>query len=219
MGRNGKAIDWNVEWIYENFPKYRLITELHKAYCQECFEVGLGAFKSWFRRNKIHSNFSWTEEQLEWLKNNYPYNPVRDTTEEFNRLFGTNKNVQSIRAKACVLGLHLTEEARSKSYITPNHAEIGDIHKDPSGYMYIKSESGKWMLYHRYIYEKHFGEIPEGYIVIFLDSNIENFNPENLAIVSLKTNALMNGFKFRTECAEITRAGLLCCELYELISD
>ena len=219
MGRNGKAIDWNVEWIYENFPKYRLITELHKAYCQECSEVGLGAFKSWFRRNKIHSNFSWTEEQLEWLKNNYPYNPVRDTTEEFNRLFGTNKNVQSIRAKACVLGLHLTEEARSKSYITPNHAEIGDIHKDPSGYMYIKSESGKWILYHRYIYEKYFGEIPEGYIVIFLDSNIENFNPENLAIVSLKTNALMNGFKFRTECADITRAGLLCCELYELISD
>ena len=192
---------------------------MHKAYCQECFEVGLGAFKSWFRRNKIHSNFSWTEEQLEWLKNNYPYNPVRDTTEEFNRLFGTNKNVQSIRSKACVLGLHLTEEARSKSYITPNHAEIGDTHKDPSGYMYIKSESGKWMLYHRYIYEKHFGEIPEGYIVIFLDSDIENFNPENLAIVSLKTNALMNGFKFRTECAEITRAGLLCCELYELISD
>ena len=46
------------------------------------------------------------------------------------------------------------------------------------------SEPNKWKSYSHYIWEKHFGEIPEGYIIHHKDKNALNDNIENLALMS-----------------------------------
>ena len=53
---------------------------------------------------------------------------------------------------------------------------------------------------HRRIWEKNHGSIPKGHIVIFADSNRENYEIENLLLVSYREMAVMrqNGLLFDT---------------------
>jgi hypothetical protein len=82
---------------------------------------------------------------------------------------------------------------------------------------YIKTETEKWEPYSHVIWKKHHGEIPEGHIIVHLDSNIDNFNIENLACVSKNENLQLNRKKLRFEDAELTKTGLNIVKLENLI--
>jgi hypothetical protein len=83
-----------------------------------------------------------------------------------------------------------------KGLLPHNTKEDGLIVRrvDNSGrpYMYIREKVGKWELYHRHLWRKHFGEIPKGLIVAFKDGNSENCVIDNLELVDRKTNMLRN---------------------------
>jgi hypothetical protein len=66
--------------------------------------------------------------------------------------------------------------------------------KDNTGrnYKYIRIEKGFWELYHRIIWEKANGKIPENHIVIFKDDNPQNTEIENLELISMTENMLRN---------------------------
>lgn len=82
------------------------------------------------------------------------------------------------------------------------------------GYVFIKIAEGKPMvLKHRYIWEQHHGQIPEGYTVSFRDGNPQNCNIENLYLLSREDNARRRiasetpeARKARIEKTKITRA-------------
>ena len=58
--------------------------------------------------------------------------------------------------------------------IPHNHKKVGS-ERITKGYIEIKTqEPNKWQLKHRYIYEKKYGKIPDGYNLIFLDGNRQN---------------------------------------------
>jgi hypothetical protein len=77
-----------------------------------------------------------------------------------------------------------------------NTKPIGTIvtRKDKSDYVYkyIKIADSNWQLYQRYVFEKHFGQIPKSHIVIFRDSNQLNCDIENLQLISKADNAIKN---------------------------
>lgn len=101
-------------------------------------------------------------------------------------------------------GKRMTDEVKQKvkgtwfpkGHEPHNTKEDGVIVRrvDNSGrpYMYIREKVGKWELYHRHLWRKHFGEIPNGMIVAFKDGNSENCVVENLELVDRKTNMLRN---------------------------
>lgn len=60
----------------------------------------------------------------------------------------------------------------------------------------VKCENG-WVLKHRLIWEKAYGEIPANHYVIFRDGNRNNFNLENLELLA------NNEFQFRRNLKEI----------------
>lgn len=68
------------------------------------------------------------------------------------------------------------------------------IRKDKSGksYVYIRIQEGKFELYHRFIWQKVNGIIPEGYNVIFKDGNQANIFIDNLELVSNSDLMLRN---------------------------
>jgi hypothetical protein len=125
------------------------------------------------------------------------------TDQEFADIFGVSvKAFQQKRRKLGYIGRensgkfqkgHKNEhpmpprEANSGSFKKGNKPhntrEIGYQCKHSDGYTYVKTENGMELL-QRVVYKLHYGNIPEGYIVIFKDNNHDDFAPDNLEAIS-----------------------------------
>lgn len=98
----------------------------------------------------------------------------------------------------------------------PNYLTIGSERKR-GGYTQVKAINidGQevWMPKHRYLYEKHYGPIPKGSVVVFGDGDSTNFDLDNLILVTKGQLAFMNRYGLRSDNADITRSGAICAEL------
>lgn len=73
-----------------------------------------------------------------------------------------------------------------------NIKKIGATRKDIDGYTYVKIADGDWRLKQRLVYENVNGSIPDDSIIIFIDKNKENFDINNLQMISQADNMLRN---------------------------
>lgn len=80
-----------------------------------------------------------------------------------------------------------------------NFKEDGSERLDKDGYIVIKQ--GKWQLKHIVEYKRHYGELPKGYCVRFIDGNKRNFSKENLVAIPRGANMLLNSR--RTNLSEL----------------
>ncbi len=67
---------------------------------------------------------------------------------------------------------------------------IRDKNRKP--YKYIRVSSGKWVLYHRWLWEQHNGPIPQGFMVGFKNGNTLDVRIENLMLISRAENVQRN---------------------------
>ncbi|WP_289147291.1 HNH endonuclease signature motif containing protein [uncultured Megamonas sp.] len=96
-----------------------------------------------------------------------------------------------------------------KGTIPPNQVPIGTESITKGGYIKVKvGEPNKWKLKQRYIYEQHYGEIPNNYNIIFADGNIMNFDIDNLIAVSKAEMLILNTNNLRFEDKELTKVGV-----------
>ena len=96
-----------------------------------------------------------------------------------------------------------------KGTIPPNQVPIGTESITKGGYIKVKvGEPNKWKLKQRYIYEQHYGEIPNNYNVIFADGNKMNFDIDNLIAVSKSEMLILNNNNLRFEDKELTKVGV-----------
>lgn len=106
-----------------------------------------------------------------------------------------------------------------KGNIPANHREIGEERITKDGYVEIKVRdrcgNDNWEYKHRWIYEQHYGKIPKGHNIIFLDGNKQNFNIDNLKAVSKSEDLIMNHNKFFTEDRDITYSGTLIAKIID----
>ena len=104
-----------------------------------------------------------------------------------------------------------------KGNIPPNRSEIGQERTTQDGYTEVKIQDGalnkNWVLKHRYIYEQHYGKIPDGYNVMFADKNRQNFDIDNLILVSKHEDLIMNNKKLIYEDKELTKSGHLVAKV------
>lgn len=106
-----------------------------------------------------------------------------------------------------------------KGNIPQNHRDIGEERISKDGYIYIKVRDGclndNWELKHRYIYKQHYGEIPNGYNVMFADKNKRNFDIDNLILVSKSEDLIMNNNKLLFSNKELTKMGHLIAKVID----
>ena len=96
-----------------------------------------------------------------------------------------------------------------KGTIPPNQVPIGTESITKGGYIKVKvGEPNKWKLKQRYIYEQHYGEIPDGHSIIFADGNKMNFDIDNLIAVSKSEMLILNNNNLRFEDKELTKVGV-----------
>lgn len=120
---------------------------------------------------------------------------------------------------------YLTKEQQEKARATTfkkgnipgNRRELFEERIDKDGYIAIKVQDGNlnknWQQKHRYIYECHYGKIPKGHKVIFLDGNNRNFDIDNLKLVSNAEELIMNRRKLRYNDKELTESGYLIAKI------
>ena len=172
-----------------------------------------------FKREKPKRH-KWTDEQAKYLKEIAPGRPRKEITRLFNERFNLNLSFEKVRDYMNNNGIKNNLDTKFKKGITSKDQKIKDLNKPIgveitwcNGYKRIKLGKNKWVYKHRYIWEQHFGEIPAGHSIIFLDKNKENFDINNLAMVNRKELLFINDNNFLKENSELSQAGVTLAKL------
>lgn len=146
----------------------------------------------------------WTEEQVEYLKDNYDKIGDKELAEIFNERFPKKKTwtIKHIEKKRKYLQLKRTtiqlQEIKRRNvgkgrwknmptWETRGAAIEGEIrtwYSSKNIPFKIIKQGGKFVHYIPYLWEKHNGKIPEGFIVTTIDGNNLNTVPKNLRLIT-----------------------------------
>ena len=162
----------------------------------------------------------WTEEQVKYLKEIAPGRSRKEITKLFNKRFSLDLPFEKVRDYMNNNGIRNNLDTKFKKGVTSKTQKIKDLNKPVgtettwvNGYKRIKVSENKWVYKHHYVWEQYYGQIPKGYSVIFLDKNKENFNINNLAIVSRKELLFVNNKGFLKEDTDLSKVGVTLAKL------
>lgn len=206
---------YNDEWIAENWRRFRNWNRMCDEYNQaHDTAFSYNTFKSHCNR-ELGLNYHYSEEQKSWLKENFPRLGRVKCTKAFNEVFKENRTVNAIKIVCIGMGLHVTEERRSEVPIENSNRfyDVGTIVAKQHGEPYVKTENG-WVRLKDLVY----GEKPQGRIIAHLDRDVGNCSKDNLIAITRSTSVRMAKNRFWSEDPVITKTGIMCCELEELLS-
>lgn len=210
------SITYDDKWIADNWQKYRNWLRLCNAYNEvHGTDIKYNTFKSHCNR-ECSLNYHYTDEQKQWLINNYPHLGRVKCAKEFNRIFSDSRTPQAIKVECKKLGLYVTDSRKKERAIenTGRYHENGTVVSGSNGESYIKTENG-WKRVKDLVY----GDKPDGYILVHLDNDVTNNSVNNIRAISRSVNARMTANKFWSEDPDITKSGILCCELEEFLKE
>lgn len=161
-----------------------------------------------------------TDEQLEYLKENYKGRTTQELVDLMNKQFGTNFTVKQLQTFKKHNGFVSGVDTRFKKGILNEYnkdklKDVGDTFiSKKDGYHYVKLDNGKWVRKHRYIYEQtHDIKLPSNVSVVFLDGDKNNLDIDNLKAVNMRTKLVAKNKHLFTSDKETTETGLLVSEL------
>ena len=166
-------------------------------------------------------NKKYTDEQIEFLRNNVKGTPYKKLTEMFNKEFKTDISVERIVGISKHYKLRNGINPRfkkgcsnstggfKKNNIPHNTRVLYSERTNKNGYVEIKvGQPNVWKSKQVYVWEKvNNREIPENHVVIFLDGNNQNFNIDNLKLIHKKELISLNRKRMLTKDRKINE----CC--------
>lgn len=169
---------------------------------------------------KSKTKHIWTNEQIEYLKSISKGRMLKDITIMICNEFNINLSERQVRGamsrNKCGNGINLRFE---KGNIPYNHKPLYSECIWKNGYIAIKVSDNKWITKHRYIYEQHYGKVPNGYVVVFADKNKRNFNIDNLILAKKSELLLAIKYELIYEEAELTKTGFNVAKLLDKIKE
>lgn len=216
------------EWLRENYPKLgeretarqfnELFNHSQKArslgtYCSRCLKVYVNeeVTSTLSSRNHNHTCLNvngrrfYEQNEIDWLKENYPKLGARETCRQFNELFDRNKTYKSL---SCYCKQHLGLSISKEKWLELKSVPIGYKYKDKRGDWHIKTEKGWELVTHTV------KEVPKGHIAFFLDGNHDNVEPENIAVIRNGIHTIAQNYDLISENPTITSVALTWAELY-----
>ena len=187
--------------------------------------------------------YKYSCEQINFINNNYKGISTLELTEMFNKEFRTNLTKDQIRwykknhklssgfdgkfkkgnvpyNKGTKGVVKPNSGCFKKGNIPPNHRPIGSERINVDGYIEVKvAEPNKWRYKQRVIWEKYYGPIPRGYVVMFGDGDKRNFNIDNLILITNRQLQVMNNKKLIQNDVDLTKTGIAIADILIKISD
>ena len=151
---------------------------------------------------------TWTNEQIEYLKKIAEGTPRKEIVKKINDKFNLNLTILQVRDCMNKRGIRNNIDKRfsAKNVNRCQHEKpIGTISRWECGYARIKTGKNEWEFIQRYVWKEHYGEIPPGYSVIFLDGNTDNYNIENLALVNKNELMKYNSMRLNSDNQELNK--------------
>ena len=185
----------------------------------------------------------WTEEEKEYLKEIVKGHTYNELKELMSKKFKFDYTINQIKGALNRYSLNTGLTGRfPKGHIPANKgkkgltgANKGSFYKgQPSinlrpvgservtrdGYVEVKvKDPDVWRLKHSVIWEKENGPVPKGHAIMFADGNKQNFDINNLLLVSRAQLLFMVTKKLRKNDIELTKAGLNVAKIYEKLSE
>lgn len=97
---------------------------------------------------------------------------------------------------------------------------IGTEYIRKDGMVLIKISSNKWMFKQRFIYEQYYNvHLKSDDYIIFLDQNRNNFDINNLKLISRKESAYLSNQKIFSKNKEATELGIKIAKLHYKIKE
>lgn len=223
--------DTEKEWLKENYPKlgmhettrqfnelfnHDIKTRTMSAYCSRHLGVTVNSEITSellsknhnATRNNVTARRFYEKEEIEWLRENYSRLGIKETTRQYNELFNHNKTCLTIKAYcARELGLRVDKETTTNIKSHP----VGHIRRNCRGVWFIKTEDGWEILSHT------LKEVPKGHIAFHLDGNLDNNDPDNIAVIKNGIQTIARNNKLVSENPTITSVGLTWSELYSTL--
>lgn len=215
------------DWIIERKADYRYWSEMYRDYMEEHPNEShtLGAFLQ--RTRKLGLNRRYTQEQDDWLRENYPALGASESYVRFGETFGVKKGFEGFKSHITELGLKVSAKRQYEADQDNGNREnvpLGTVgirnHKQRNGKVvqlnWIKIGKGTagWIPLAQYI-----AKPDKGQRVVHLDGNSLNDDPKNLVAVDNVTTAMMTGNRFWSDDPNITSAGLTWCELRKTLEE
>lgn len=76
-----------------------------------------------------------------------------------------------------------------------------------------------WRPKHHLIWEAANGPIPKGYVILFGDGDIRNFELDNLILITRSQLAMLNKHNLIQDDADLTRTGIIIADLHMKIAE
>lgn len=205
--------EYDDAWILERWKDVHNWSVLCKEYNNEhSTDICYSTFK-YHCNHDLGLTFRLTKEQDDWLKEYYPHNGRVKTAKALCEKFGIKMTAGNVSVYCRRhFGLKVTKQRRKEIPIENSGRchPIGTVKVMGDMGMCVKTKDG-WIR----LADMAVGKAPKGYKNIHLDGNIENNEPSNIVTVSNKQWAMMSSNGFWTNDAELTKTGLVWCELKE----
>lgn len=183
----------------------------------------------------------YTEEERRFFEEYVPGHSYKEIQQEFIKRFGWEITISQVNGYIGNHGLNTGKTGRfekgqiplnkgkkmspeqyemcsktmfKKGNIPENHRPVGSQRITRDGYLEIKiAEPNKWALKHRYLWEKKYGEIPPGHVLIFRDNDKTNVELENLILISQSENMILNSQGLHSATGEVKEAAVAYAKL------
>ena len=153
------------------------------------------------RKYKLRKDILWKPEIVKWLRSICParehgYQCRQQILDDLNAKFGTSFSMPSFVTHCYEHGIQFGFASSSSKLPRGEkhwrHREVGEF-QYKKGYLRIKvAEPNQWMQFNRFVWEQHHpGQSAEGKVVIFMDGDNNNFNPDNLECITRGEQSVM----------------------------
>ena len=168
-----------------------------------------------------------TAEEDAWLVENYPKYKSEILVEMFTSKFNHKTSARNIIGHCNrYLKIKSGRKDYKKGESPYNFVPIGTERRTKQGYVIVKVNDKKsvkgdsetyhenWKFKHVLVWERYNGKVPDGNMIVFLDSDKENFDISNLVCIPKKIASIMARNKWYTDSPEHTMTAIKWCELH-----
>lgn len=178
------------------------------------------------------SRHRWTDEEIEWLRENIASHSWKDIASAFNARFNACLSQASVEHKCLRLGITHGRESehgfvsgeRNDYSLTK---DIGSERTDSRGRVLIKVKhevgktfnfGGNWVQKNRYVWEQHHGKLTTADMILHLNNDKSDCRIENLYKTNRRINRMLGAFGWFFEDRELTLTAIKCCELMDALN-